>query len=463
MASYYNASGKKVLTAQVAYKGGINIETLAAGVTMDAQSSNLQILNPNGSNRTIVLPAEETNDGLWFSFRNSGSSGNLVITDDASSTILTLNPGESGTVGCDGSAWAKAFEGTPALADFGSTGMKTDIVAESTSGSGVTVDGLLIKDGDVVLVDSDSVKYGTGLDIVSTWDGTIWSHLPAADDSVTKWGNGTLNLDQWWYGNIATAYMEWDASASLIGLRGPVRPVGFNSLSNRYELQWVPTKRPALNGVLVLDENSNAATHTAAIIADRDFELLGTNMTTALCTFNAEGGITLTTAGADGDEAILLPHLDTNQTAWSVVTWGTDQQTEWECDIKSGANITNAIIWAGLKLTNTEVLSTDAKAAWFRYEDDVTAGKWIAVTSINNVDVSTDTGVTVATSTRYHLKIAIDSSRIARFWINGVLVHTSTALDDASDLIPYIGVAADGGAGAKAINVYGQAISRVAA
>lgn len=147
MASSYAGSGKKVLSAQVAYKGGINIETLAAGVTMDAQSSNLQVLDPDGSNRTIVLPAEETNDGLWFSFRNSGSTGNLVINNDAAATVLTLNPGESGTVGCDGSAWAKAFEGTPALADFGATGMKADVVAESTSAAGVTVDGLLIKDG----------------------------------------------------------------------------------------------------------------------------------------------------------------------------------------------------------------------------------------------------------------------------------------------------------------------------
>lgn len=31
--------------------------------------------------------------------------------------------------------------------DFGSTGMKTDVIAESTSAAGVTVDGVLLKDG----------------------------------------------------------------------------------------------------------------------------------------------------------------------------------------------------------------------------------------------------------------------------------------------------------------------------
>src|SRR5947199_345765 len=98
---------------------------------------------------------------------------------------------------------------------------------------------------------------------------------------------------------------------------------------------------------------------TALMIADRDFELLGTNMTTALCTYNVEGGIKLTTAGADGDQGILLPNLNTNQTPWQVVTWGSDQSAEWQCHIKTGASIANCIIWAGLKLTNTSTTATD--------------------------------------------------------------------------------------------------------
>ena len=42
-----------------------------------------------------------------------------------------------------------------------------------------------------------------------------------------------------------------------------------------------------------------------------NFEVLGTNMTTALATRNATvAAVTLTTAGADEDQAILCPHLD---------------------------------------------------------------------------------------------------------------------------------------------------------
>jgi acyl-[acyl carrier protein]--UDP-N-acetylglucosamine O-acyltransferase len=55
--------------------------------------------------------------------------------------------------------------------------------------------------------------------------------------------------------------------------------------------------------------------------------------------------------------------------------------------------------------------------------------------------------------------VAIDASRIAQFYINGALVSTSTALTNATDLKPYLGVQANTGA-ARSINIIGQAISR---
>ena len=49
-------------------------------------------------------------------------------------------------------------------------------------------------------------------------------------------------------------------------------------------------------------------------VSNESFEVLGTNMTDALSTRSAtRASVTLTTAGADADQAILAPHLDTNQ------------------------------------------------------------------------------------------------------------------------------------------------------
>lgn len=179
-----------------------------------------------------------------------------------------------------------------------------------------------------------------------------------------------------------------------------------------------------------------------AVNSNLDFEVLGTNMTSALATFDPEGGITLTTAGASADQAILCPHLDTKQTAWSSMTWGTDQETHWRATIKTGAAITAMILWAGLKLTNTPTVITDDDQVFFRYEAGVNSGKWQCISSIGGTDTSADSGITVATSTVYRLMIIIDSARVAKFYINGVLVATSGALTTAVDLIPYVGVEA---------------------
>ena len=80
-------------------------------------------------------------------------------------------------------------------------------------------------------------------------------------------------------------------------------------------------KKQALNAVAIIDPDADSASALAAyVIANKDFETLGTNMTTALTTFpGTQAGILMTTAGADEDQSILLPHLDTNQSAWTGV------------------------------------------------------------------------------------------------------------------------------------------------
>lgn len=228
-------------------------------------------------------------------------------------------------------------------------------------------------------------------------------------------------------------------------------------INPRCELLW----RAGARGKPGLNADINSATEATREIADPDFELLGTNATSGSATFNAEGGIKLTTAGASGDQVILLPHLDANQTAWTQWTWGTDKETAWACRLQTGASIAAMIAWAGLKLTNTATVATDNDQVFFRYEAGVNSGKFQCINSIGGTDDTDDSGVTVAVSTTYLLVISIDSSRIARFYINGTLVATSAALTNAVDLKPYVGIQSAAVA-AKDITVYGQSISRVA-
>lgn len=301
----------------------------------------------------------------------------------------------------------------------------TDDKLEITCSNGITISGPI--DG-VVILDDGTIAYGTGSDITESWDNT----------------RGAL---------VTTPAGHF------------VSPEG---ISDRFRLTWVAGAKgkPGLNADIAPasadDANDGATKAEIALMlaSDQNFEVLGTNASSDDVTYYAEGGIDLETDGADGDGVIILPHLDSNQTGWSQITWGTDKEVRWECSIKTGAAITTCIIWAGLKLTNTDVVITDADQAYFRYEDGINDGEWQAVNSIADTDDAHDTNVAVAINTVYHLVIEIDSSRVAKFYINGALVETSTALTDAVDLIPYIAIEEDGAGAAMTLYVRGQAISR---
>ncbi len=260
--------------------------------------------------------------------------------------------------------------------------------------------------------------------------------------------------------------------------------------ARRYYLYESFSKKPGLNAVSIIDPDADSASALAAyVIANRDFETLGTNMTTALTTFpGTSAGIKMTTAGADQDQAILLPHLDANMSAWSKVLWGTENSVEWECSIMLPA-LDNQKVWAGLKLTNDQLVATDDDQIFFKFQSDATNSEafttfanWHLVHSIGGTDYISKLPIAAAANTPYHLKIAIDSDRKATIFVNGVQYNiTSTAgstggtavtaveagkaatksaaLTNDVDLIPYIGIEA-GAAAAEAVDVHWTSISR---
>lgn len=215
--------------------------------------------------------------------------------------------------------------------------------------------------------------------------------------------------------------------------------------------KWLKT--PGINADLA------SGTEATRVPRNRDFEVLGTNGTSALATFSDGGGLTITTAGASADQMIILPHLDTKQSAWSAIKWNTNDSVAYGNKIKTGASIADTTIWVGLKLTNTSVTATDDDQVFFRYEPSTNSGKWQFIYSVGGTDYSLDTGVTVAASTSYELEIAIDSDRVPRGYVNGDHTNTGTAMTADIDLIPYFGVQADAAA-AKAITSRGCAISK---
>jgi len=249
--------------------------------------------------------------------------------------------------------------------------------------------------------------------------------------------------------------------------------------ARRFYLEENFLQRPGLNANI--DQVSTVEVQRAL---NRNWEALGTNMTTALCTFATTGaGVLVTTATADQDQGILLPHLDTAATAWTGTLWGTENQVHFETSIQIPA-LDNQKVWTGLKLTNDQLVATDANQMFFKYQTDATNSevfsdyaKWHFVYSIADTDYISQLPITVAINTPYHFKIEVDSDRKAAIFVNGVQYNVTTtagstggtavttgttktkALTDNIDLIPYVGIEAGDGA-AEAVNCHYVACSR---
>ncbi len=251
--------------------------------------------------------------------------------------------------------------------------------------------------------------------------------------------------------------------------------------TRRFYLEEWFLQRPGLNANI--DQASTVEVQRAL---NRNWEALGTNMTTALCTFNTtSAGVVATTAGADQDQAILTPHLDTAATAWAGCLWGTENQVHFETSIALPA-IDNQNVWAGLKLTNAPELATDDDQAYFNFLTDADNSgqaftdftKLHFVHSIGGTDYISVLPITVAATTIYHLRIVFDSDRKLSIFVNGqqynvtstsgstggTAVTTGTtksaAMTNDVDLIPYVGIEANAGA-AEAIHCHYVAASRI--
>jgi hypothetical protein len=106
----YETGATKQLTAQLRLKGGVGFRTLTGAVICDKATETIAFWDPGGAHRDVTMLDEEQANGLLHVFVNQADAAeNLVIKDDAGSTILTIGQGEWGLVACDGTTWRGAL------------------------------------------------------------------------------------------------------------------------------------------------------------------------------------------------------------------------------------------------------------------------------------------------------------------------------------------------------------------
>ncbi len=233
-----------------------------------------------------------------------------------------------------------------------------------------------------------------------------------------------------------------------------------------------------------LDLTFSAANQAAQRIytaANKVWKVSGTNMTSALSTFDSGGGIKLTTAGANNDQALLSPAtVNSAATYVSAIGGSTGTSTPTSPWLSTKAPIMHAIIElpsvaavrlvAGFKLTTTPTLATDNDQAFIGFDTAhaTIATKFRVCGSVGGTDYdyeakanSTQALSAVAVDTRYVLTVGIlATSRVPFFAINGQPVGPSIpALTDACGFFPVIGLQALTGA-AKSVKIRSVLLSR---
>lgn len=229
---------------------------------------------------------------------------------------------------------------------------------------------------------------------------------------------------------------------------------------SKYKLEEYFTQKPGINADMASE------TESTRMIANKNFEIQGTNSSSTLCTFDTtRTGILLTTDTTSGDEMIIMPHTDTNQSAWGNVTWGAADEIIWECAVTTHATEANAKnnvryhlgLFTGTSLLDqAHTVTTLTDQAFFYYDSSDTTfpnqadnTKWHFVYSNNGTDFVTKIPFTLQHGTTYKFKITIDSSYKPRIFIN-----------DAQFGLTTVGVAgATGNTGVAINNVGGYGTS----
>ncbi len=271
---------------------------------------------------------------------------------------------------------------------------------------------------------------------------------------MADYDNNSVN-EQGYISEGGPSFSNLQVKGSIVGsLKGVTIDDNLHRSPNRYYLEECFKRKPGVNGDI-----QDAAEGTR-MIANPDFEITGQAATSDDTSFPGTiAGVQCQTDGNDDDAIVVSPHQDANQSAWALVLWGTENSVEWECALRTGAAITTVLHYAGLKLTTGGAVATDADQVFFRFSTDDTDTTWRAITSIGGVDTNTDSGIRVAAATIYRFRISIDESRVARFYINEQLVHTTAALTDDIDLVPHIGVQSLAGVAREHVLIY-EKISR---
>jgi len=172
--------------------------TLAAGHTLDDTWPAFLHLDPDGAHRTLVWEAEAVSEGLERWVHNTAAAGsgfNVLINSDTPALVATVQPGELYHLYVED---AVLYALPIREGDVPGNVLYTDTISEFTAASGVTVDGVKLKDSEPYcdVINEKTAATGVTVDGVLLKDGNILDSVgfydAAAPTKVVRLDAGTV-------------------------------------------------------------------------------------------------------------------------------------------------------------------------------------------------------------------------------------------------------------------------------
>ena len=140
------------------------------------------------------------------------------------------------------------------------------------------------------------------------------------------------------------------------------------------------------------------------------------------------GGMYLfTSADSTADQAIVHPNPSGANTPLNCGVFKSGSRIEFETSVIFPSIATNFSFFAGLKLTATPLIATDADQAFFCFGQSTPLDaslpsntNFVFAYSIGGTDYMTNLGLAVVADREYHLKFVMDKNRKLKVYINGV-------------------------------------------
>jgi hypothetical protein len=363
----------------------------------EVYSNSETLLSVNGSTKKVGIGENETAPTSTLGIAETGSATNadsligLTNKANAASMINTRTTMDWNQWYYDGSS--------PAIAKAGQISIGTETNWTSTASTQDSYMAFSTRDGSASSQPTERVR------ITSAGNVGIGTTTPTEKLDVT--------------GNV---HVSGTITASSVVDEG---------VGNRYELSDYFEQKPGIAGDMANEDEA------IRMIANRNFLVEGEGATSALVTFDtARAGILLTTDTTDGDEMVIMPHDNSNQTAWYGVKWGTENQVQWECTVTTNSVAATAkdTVRYVLGLGGSTFLPEEhnhsqyTDQVLFYYDSDrgstdmlqyqTTSTTWHCVYSSNGTDYVTNLGLLVEEDTTYKFKIIIDGNRQPSVYIN---------------------------------------------